>query len=92
MLRQLFLAPQRAGLLWWVVLLGVIGASNRRELLVRRHLWIVPAWLLFLFAIFVITPWEGTKQVHLAFARLLLQIAPLGVWGVTSEEAKNTGS
>jgi hypothetical protein len=87
MLEQAFLLPHRAGLFWWLV--GAWFAASRRkaEALGPDRLGIVPLYLLVVFVLYLVTPWEGTVQVQLSFSRVLLQVAPLALWAVAGEGA-----
>ncbi|MCW5830738.1 MAG: hypothetical protein KIT79_15635 [Deltaproteobacteria bacterium] len=80
MARQMFLLPQRSGLFWWLILAWFAGSERRRDLLLVNGLWIVPAYLLVIYVLYLVTPWERDFQVHLSFSRVLLHIAPLALW------------
>lgn len=82
MLQLTFLRPNGAGLTWWVVGLFWLASPGRIARLRDVHLWVVPAYLAAIFVVYLITPWEGTLQVRLSFARVLLHVAPLALWAV----------
>lgn len=83
MLRIAFAFPQRSGLFWWMAVALWLGSTRRREALVRGRLWILPAFVGILFVIYVVSPWQGLVQVQFSFSRILLQLAPLALWGLT---------
>jgi hypothetical protein len=83
MLRIAFAFPQRSGLFWWMVVALWLGSPRRWEALVRGRLWILPAFVGILFVIYLVSPWQGLAQVQFSFSRILLQLAPLALWGLT---------
>jgi hypothetical protein len=85
MLKQAFLLPHRSGLFWWLVLAWFAASKRKAEALGPHRLGIVPVYLLVVFVLYVVTPWEGVVQVQLSFSRVLLQVAPLALWAVAGE-------
>jgi len=41
-----------------------------------------------LVALYIVSPWSGVTQVQLSFERLLLQVAPLALLGLTPRSAR----
>lgn len=82
MASRLFLAPARSGLFWWLVVGWIATAGSKRLPLVRRFGWIIGAYLVIVFGVYLISPWPGTEQVELSFLRVLLQVSPLALWAV----------
>jgi len=83
MIRVAFLHPQRSGLFWWMVVMLWTTSSRRTASLLEGRLLILPAYMAILVALYVVSPWSGVTQVQLSFERLLLQVAPLALLGLT---------
>jgi hypothetical protein len=85
MLKQAFLLPHRSGLFWWLVAGWFLASTRKTGALRAGRLAIVPVYLAIVYALYVVTPWEGVVQVQLSFSRVLLQVAPLALWAVAGD-------
>jgi len=88
MVRVGFLHPQRAGLFWWMVVALWAASSRRAAALLDGRLFILPAYVAILVLVYLVSPWPGVTQVQLSFERLLLQLAPLALLGLTRSEGQ----
>jgi hypothetical protein len=88
MLRVALLHPQRSGLFWWMVVLLWATSARRTAALLDGRLVILPAYMAVLLTLYSVSPWAGVTQVQLSFERLLLQVAPIALLGLTPRPAR----
>jgi hypothetical protein len=92
MLVQAFLLPHRSGPFWWLVAGWFVASPRKAEALVGGRLAVAIAYLLVVYGLYVVTPWEGVVQVQLSFSRVLLHVAPLVLWAVAGAGRWTTGA
>ena len=91
MLAQIFVLPHRSGLFWWLVVGWFLASPRKADALRAGRLAVVPVYVLVVYVLYVVTPWEGVIQVQLSFSRVLLQVAPLALWAVARDAAAPSG-
>src|SRR5262245_21354948 len=89
---QAFLLPHRSGLFWWLVIGWFLASPRKGEALATGRLAVALVYLLVVYLLYVVTPWEGVVQVQLSFSRVLLQVAPLALWAVAGKARRPIGA
>jgi hypothetical protein len=89
---QGFLLPHRSGFFWWLVAGWFLASPRKAEALVGGRLAVAITYLLVVYVLYVVTPWEGVVQVQLSFSRVLLHVAPLALWAVAGEGRSAAGA